>query len=129
MIVSVSMLSAEEEAAPAPVVAAPVFAIRKPAVAVFTLADYVTAGIMTDHQADVLRGAVAARANILVAGGTSTGKTTLTNALLAEVAEQVGTQPSDALLAELAASDAFTRRVHESFAAFRELLVSREVAP
>ncbi len=70
-----------------PVVAAPVFAIRKPAVAVFTLADYVTAGIMTDHQADVLRGAVAARANILVAGGTSTGKTTLTNALLAEVAK------------------------------------------
>jgi type IV secretion system protein VirB11 len=47
----------------------------------------VTAGIMTDHQADVLRGAVTARANILVAGGTSTGKTTLTNALLAEVAQ------------------------------------------
>jgi type IV secretion system protein TrbB len=70
-----------------PVVAAPAFAIRKPAVAVFTLADYVTAGIMIDHQADVLRGAVAARANILVAGGTSTGKTTLTNALLAEVAK------------------------------------------
>ena len=70
-----------------PVVAAPAFAIRKPAVAVFTLDDYVTAGIMTDHQADVLRGSVAARANILVAGGTSTGKTTLTNALLAEVAK------------------------------------------
>jgi type IV secretion system protein VirB11 len=70
-----------------PVVAAPAFAIRKPAVAVFTLGDYVTAGIMTDHQADLLRGAVTARANILVAGGTSTGKTTLTNALLAEVAQ------------------------------------------
>ncbi|TXG98636.1 MAG: P-type conjugative transfer ATPase TrbB [Nevskiaceae bacterium] len=70
-----------------PVVAAPAFAIRKPAVAVFTLDDYVTAGIMTDHQSDVLRGAVTARANILVAGGTSTGKTTLTNALLAEVAQ------------------------------------------
>ncbi|MCE2972942.1 MAG: P-type conjugative transfer ATPase TrbB [Sediminibacterium sp.] len=70
-----------------PVVAAPAFAIRKPAVAVFTLGDYVTAGIMTDRQAEVLRGAVTARANILVAGGTSTGKTTLTNALLAEVAK------------------------------------------
>ena len=34
-----------------------------------------------------LRAAVAARKNILVAGGTSTGKTTLTNALLAEVAK------------------------------------------
>jgi type IV secretion system protein VirB11 len=70
-----------------PVVAAATFAIRKPAVAVFTLADYVAAGIMTDAQADVLRLAVERRKNILVAGGTSTGKTTLTNALLAEVAK------------------------------------------
>jgi P-type conjugative transfer ATPase TrbB len=69
-----------------PVVSAPAFAIRKPAVAVFTLEDYVTAGIMTATAADALRYAVAGRANILVAGGTSTGKTTLTNALLAEVA-------------------------------------------
>jgi type IV secretion system protein VirB11 len=70
-----------------PVVTAPVFAIRKPAVAVFTLDDYVAAGIMTADHAAILRQAVAARANILVAGGTSTGKTTLTNALLAEVAK------------------------------------------
>ena len=70
-----------------PVVAAPAFAIRKPAVAVFTLDDYVTAGIMTEFQAEALRLNVATRANILVAGGTSTGKTTLTNALLAEVAK------------------------------------------
>ncbi|AZO71349.1 MAG: P-type conjugative transfer ATPase TrbB [Mesorhizobium sp.] len=69
-----------------PVVAAPAFAIRKPAVAVFTLDDYVAAGIMTAAQAAALCAAVVARANILVAGGTSTGKTTLTNALLAEVA-------------------------------------------
>jgi type IV secretion system protein VirB11 len=70
-----------------PVVTAPTFAIRKPAVAVFTLADYVAAGIMTAAQANVLRLAVERRKNILVAGGTSTGKTTLTNALLAEVAK------------------------------------------
>ena len=70
-----------------PVVAAPAFAIRKPAVAVFSLDDYVAAGIMTAEQASDLRAGVAARANILVAGGTSTGKTTLTNALLAEVAK------------------------------------------
>src|ERR1700723_29171 len=70
-----------------PVVAAPAFAIRKPAVAVFTLDDYVAAGIMLAGQAAVLRAAVADRKNILVAGGTSTGKTTLTNALLAEVAK------------------------------------------
>jgi len=70
-----------------PVVTAPTFAIRKPAVAVFTLSDYVTAGIMTAAQAEILRSEVAERRNILVAGGTSTGKTTLTNALLAEVAK------------------------------------------
>lgn len=70
-----------------PVVDAPAFAIRKPAVAVFTLDDYVAAGIMTRFQAEALRLAVATRANILVAGGTSTGKTTLTNALLAEVSK------------------------------------------
>lgn len=69
-----------------PVVAAPTFAIRKPAVAVFTLDDYAAGGIMTAGQAAMLREAVADRRNILVAGGTSTGKTTLTNALLAEVA-------------------------------------------
>jgi type IV secretion system protein TrbB len=70
-----------------PVVAAPTFAIRKPAVAVFTLADYVAAGIMASDQAEALRSGVATRWNILIAGGTSTGKTTLTNALLAEVAK------------------------------------------
>ncbi len=70
-----------------PVVAAPAFAIRKPAVAVFSLEDYVAAGIMDAQAADALHKAVAGRANILVAGGTSTGKTTLTNALLAEVAK------------------------------------------
>ncbi|MGK7755175.1 P-type conjugative transfer ATPase TrbB [Roseovarius sp. C03] len=70
-----------------PVVAAPAFAIRKPAVAVFTLADYVAACIIDDAAAETLREAVESRANILVAGGTSTGKTTLTNALLAEVAK------------------------------------------
>jgi type IV secretion system protein VirB11 len=69
-----------------PVVAAPAFAIRKPAVAIFSLEDYVSAGIMTGAEAGVLRRSVAERANILVAGGTGTGKTTLTNALLAEMA-------------------------------------------
>jgi P-type conjugative transfer ATPase TrbB len=68
-----------------PVVTAPAFAIRKPAVAVFTLDDYVASGIMNTAQAATLRTAVAERWNVLVAGGTSTGKTTLVNALLQEV--------------------------------------------
>jgi len=70
-----------------PIVYAPAFSIRKPAVAIFTLDDYVDAGIISKHQAAILRAAIAERKNVLVAGGTSTGKTTLTNALLAEVAK------------------------------------------
>ena len=69
-----------------PVVAAPTFAIRKPAVAVFTLVDYVASGIISAVAADILRCGVRDRLNILVAGGTGSGKTTLTNALLAEIA-------------------------------------------
>ena len=69
-----------------PVVAAPTFAIRKPAVAVFTLDDYAKSGIMSRLQAALLRAGVTDRRNILVAGGTSSGKTTLANALLAELA-------------------------------------------
>src|SRR5256714_762654 len=69
-----------------PVVSGPAFAIRKPAVAVFTLEDYVRAEMMSCPQANTLRVAIAGRRNILVAGGTSTGKTTLVNALLAEIA-------------------------------------------
>jgi len=70
-----------------PVVAAPAFAIRKPAVAVFTLGDYAASGIMSPAEAETLRHGVETRANILVAGGTGSGKTTLVNALLAEVAK------------------------------------------
>jgi type IV secretion system protein VirB11 len=70
-----------------PVATAPCFAIRKAAVAVFTLEDYANAGVMSVRQAAQLREAVEDRRNILVAGGTSTGKTTLANALLAEVAK------------------------------------------
>ncbi|MBS3024460.1 P-type conjugative transfer ATPase TrbB [Acidiphilium multivorum] len=69
-----------------PVVTGPTFAIRKPAIAVFSLHDYVETEIMRADQAGLLRTAIAERWNILVAGGTSTGKTTLANALLKEVA-------------------------------------------
>jgi type IV secretion system protein VirB11 len=69
-----------------PVAPAPCFAIRKPAQLVYRLQDYVAARIMTPPQAQLLREAVKDRRNILVVGGTSSGKTTLVNALLAEVA-------------------------------------------
>lgn len=75
------------EGALPPVAPGPAFALRKRAVAVIRLGNYVTDGILTEIQAEFLRHAVRERLNILIAGGTSTGKTTLANALLAEVAE------------------------------------------
>ena len=69
-----------------PVVSAAAFSIRKGAVQVFKLDDYVAAGTMTNTQAEALTYAVQARHNIVIVGGTSSGKTTLANALLAVVA-------------------------------------------
>jgi len=69
-----------------PVSAAPCFAIRKPAARVHRLGDYVSDGIMSREIASALATAIIDRRNILVVGGTSSGKTTLANALLAEMA-------------------------------------------
>ena len=71
-----------------PVVEAPVFTIRKPPRSVFTLEDYVRRAILSHRQADAIRMAVGQRANILVGGSTGSGKTTFTNAILHEIAEQ-----------------------------------------
>ena len=69
-----------------PVSLAPCFSIRKPAAKIYTLLDYVSDGIMPADTARLLSVAVVDRKNILVAGGTSSGKTTLANALLADMA-------------------------------------------
>ena len=68
-----------------PLVSAPVFAIRKKANEVYTLDEYVTRGIMRRAHAEAVHAAVAARNNILIAGGTGSGKTTLANAVLHEI--------------------------------------------
>ncbi|KGK65902.1 conjugal transfer protein TrbB [Xanthomonas citri pv. fuscans] len=68
-----------------PIVSGPTFTIRKKASIVFTLANYVKSGIMTETQCEAIKAAVRERRNILVVGGTGTGKTTLTNAIIAEI--------------------------------------------
>ena len=69
-----------------PIVANPAFAIRKRPEIVFTLDDYVKGAIMTAAHAEALRAAADERQNLLIAGGTGSGKTTLANAILAEPA-------------------------------------------
>ena len=75
-----------------PLVQHPTFALRKRALLVFDLADYVNKGIMTDSQKAAIETAVVERKNILIAGGTGTGKTTLANAILASIADQAADQ-------------------------------------
>ena len=70
-----------------PVVSAPSFTIRRRASRLIPLDDYVKARVMTQRQADIIRNAVASRLNIVISGGTGSGKTTLANAVIAEIAE------------------------------------------
>ena len=62
-----------------------VLVIRRHSSQLFTLDDYVRAGICTQEQADVLRWHVLNHSNIVVAGAVDSGKTTALNALLAEI--------------------------------------------
>tara|TARA_R110002051_G_C8757399_1_gene501146 strand:+ start:4311 stop:5312 length:1002 start_codon:yes stop_codon:yes gene_type:complete len=70
-----------------PVSEQPCFSIRKPAARIFTLDDYVDEGVMSPQNAAALKLAVLEKENILIVGGTGSGKTTLANALLAEIAQ------------------------------------------
>lgn len=78
-----------------PVVKAPTFTIRRRASRLIPLDDYVKARVMTERQADIIRNAVASRLNIVISGGTGSGKTTLANAIIAEISEAA---PDDRIL-------------------------------
>ena len=68
-----------------PVVQKPVFNIRKKASAIFSLAEYIKSGRATDDEVQILCEAILSRKNILVVGGTGTGKTTFVNAIINEM--------------------------------------------
>lgn len=75
-----------------PVTPAPAFNIRKPPAVVYSLDDYVAAGMVSVAQRGEFRRAVLEHRNILIAGGTNSGKTTLANALLKEVTDLFPTE-------------------------------------
>ena len=72
----------------APVVSAPSLTFRKKATQVFSLAEYVASGRLSAARKRLLETAIAEKKNILVVGGTGTGKTTFINALLRELGRQ-----------------------------------------
>lgn len=72
-----------------PIVERPTFNIRKKASQIFPLSEYVRLGILPFDVAEILRASIINRENILVVGGTGSGKTTFCNALLHTMAEEV----------------------------------------
>jgi P-type conjugative transfer ATPase TrbB len=74
---------------------APAFNIRKPPSVVYSLDDYVTSAVLGPNQRQLLGAATEAHRNILVAGGTASGKTTLVNAVLHEITR---TCPADRIV-------------------------------
>lgn len=107
-----------------PIVAQPSFSIRKQALLVFTLDDYVEQGVLTPFQRDVIVTEVADSQNILIAGGTGSGKTTLANAVLAEIAatgDRVITL-EDTLELQCSAKDHYAMRTVEGKVTLRDLV-------
>ncbi|MGO8063199.1 P-type conjugative transfer ATPase TrbB (plasmid) [Rhizobium leguminosarum] len=78
-----------------PVVTKPAFIIRRRASRLIPLEDYVRTGVMTEYHAAAIRSAISTRLNIIISGGTGSGKTTLANAVIDEI---VKSAPEDRLV-------------------------------
>ena len=109
-----------------PLSQAPCFAIRKPAMKVYRLDDYVRDEVLTKFQAGALKQAVQTRANILVIGGTGSGKTTLVNALLSELSdfEERVVILEDTRELQCMAADCVSLRTKPGVASLRDLVRS-----
>lgn len=108
----------------APVVSAPVFSIRKKALMIFSLEDYLKQGILSPSQKELIQVAVQKRRNILIVGGTGTGKTTFANAILHEIAK-TGERIviiEDTLELQCSAPDTVFLRARDGLATMNDLL-------
>jgi type IV secretion system protein TrbB len=108
----------------APVVTAPVFTIRKKALMIFSLEDYVAQEILSPTQMELIKIAVKARQNILIVGGTGTGKTTFANAILNEIAKTKDRIViiEDTLELQCSAPDTVFLRARDGLASMNDLL-------
>lgn len=70
-----------------PIVINPTFTIRKKGLKIFTLDDYISRGTLTERQKEIILEGVKKKLNFLIVGGTSTGKTTFTNAIINEISK------------------------------------------
>jgi type IV secretion system protein VirB11 len=70
-----------------PIVSQASFSLRKKASRIFSLDEYVATNTITNSIADSIREAIVSRKNILVVGGTGSGKTTLVNAIILAISE------------------------------------------
>jgi P-type conjugative transfer ATPase TrbB len=78
-----------------PVVSRPAFSIRRRASRLIPLEEYVRTGVMNAAQVGKIRSAISSRLNIVISGGTGSGKTTLANAVIGEI---VNSAPDDRLV-------------------------------
>jgi len=108
------------------IVLAPTFTIRKKALHIFTLDNYVEQGIMTVRQKEVIVEAALGKKNILVVGGTGSGKTTLVNGILQEISK-TGDRIiliEDTVELQCSAADLVAMRTRDGAATMNDLLKS-----
>jgi type IV secretion system protein VirB11 len=108
----------------APVVSAPVFSIRKKALMIFSLEDYILQEILSVSQKELIEASIRDKRNILIVGGTGTGKTTFANAILNEIAK-TGERVviiEDTLELQCSAPDTVFLRARDKVATMNDLL-------
>src|SRR5215469_13110535 len=71
-----------------PVARQPCCVMRKPAQVLYRLDDYIRDGILEERLSEILRESIDQRRNIVIAGGTGSGKTTLAGAIINEMVER-----------------------------------------